>query len=282
MRGLRALLCMMIGLVIGSIVGITIVNITHKKNKQTTTTEMTTETEIAMATESDRASQTDAQEATADTPDTEAPLVITDAEQPQSLTDILNESLVSYSALAEVQCRQLVVVRARDNEADISMYTCDEQGKWEDTGCTTTGYVGANGVSRDSYEGSRMTPAGVFPIGDAFYIEETPQTGLDMFRVTENTYWVDDPESEQYNQRVELSGEKTWNSAEHMIEYASAYKYGFVVNFNMNPVEPGRGSAIFFHVGNQPTLGCIATSEDMVLLYLSKLSADQHPYIVIQ
>ena len=162
------------------------------------------------------------------------------------------------------------------------MYICDADGKWTETGLTTEGYVGTNGVSRESYEGSRMTPAGVFPIGEAFYIEEKPKTGLSTFQITENTYWVDDEDSELYNQRIELDGEKTWQSAEHMIEYTDAYKYGFVVEYNQNPVEPGRGSAIFFHVGQQPTLGCIATTEDMVLAYLAELSKDMHPYIVIQ
>ena len=74
-----------------------------------------------------------------------------------------------------------------------------------------------------------MTPAGVFPIGEAFYIEEKPKTGLSTFQITENTYWVDDEDSELYNQRIELDGEKTWQSAERMIEYTDAYKYGFVV-----------------------------------------------------
>lgn len=285
MKGIRALLCMMIGLVIGSIVGITVVNISHKKEKRNVTTEVTAAptTEMALATETDPATQTDIAPATVMDADTEEEILeVSDAEQPQVLTDILKESLVGYDALAKVGCRQLITVKANQNEADIAMYTCNDQGKWTDAGLTTTGYVGQNGVSRESYEGSRMTPAGAFPIGEAFYIEEKPETGLSMFQITENTYWVEDSESELYNQRVELSGEKTWQSAEHMIEYTSAYKYGFVVNFNMNPVEPGRGSAIFFHVGNQPTLGCIAAPEEMVLAYLAKLDETLHPYIVIQ
>ena len=162
------------------------------------------------------------------------------------------------------------------------MYVCGENGLWADAGLTTEGYVGENGVSRESYEGSRMTPAGVFPIEEAFYIEDKPETGLTTFQITENTYWVDDVESELYNQRIELAGEKTWKSAEHMIEYPDAYRYGFVVGYNMNPVEAGRGSAIFFHIGGQATLGCIATSEEMVLEYLKKLDETMHPFIVIQ
>lgn len=288
MKSLRFLLCAMIGLVIGSVVGIVIVNIGHDRQKrhQTTTTEAATEEMTAIdataATPEDATPMDVVDNMEADEETTTEDSRIPDEEQPQALVQILRDSLVDFSQLEAVGCRQLIVVKSEQEQAEISMYVCDTDGRWNDVGLSTTGYVGSNGVSRDSYEGSRMTPAGVFPVGDAFYIEDAPETGLSTFQVTENTYWVDDADSELYNQRVELDGEKTWSSAEHMIEYPQAYKYGFVVNFNMNPVEPGRGSAIFFHVGNQATLGCIATSEDMVLAYLEKLSKDQNPYIVIQ
>ena len=282
MKNLRMLFCMLMGLLIGSVLGIVIANLTHnqqkKKHAQMAATEVTA---TADATAGDVATPMEEQMHTAqDATGTDA--AVPDEAQPEALTEILNRSLVSYAQLAEVSCRQLVVVDADHDKATISMYICDTDGKWTDTGLTTEGYFGANGVSRESYEGSRMTPAGVFPIGEAFYIEEKPKTGLSTFQITENTYWVDDEDSELYNQRIELDGEKTWQSAERMIEYTDAYKYGFVVEYNQNPVEPGRGSASFFHVGQQPTLGCIATTEDMVLAYLAELSKDMHPYIVIQ
>lgn len=249
MKNLRMLFCMLMGLLIGSVLGIVIANLTHnqqkKKHAQMATTEVTA---TADATAGDAATPTEEQMHTAgDAIGTDA--AVPEEAQPEALTEILDRSLVSYAQLAEVSCRQLVVVDADHDKATISMYICDAVGKWTDTGLTTEGYVGTNGVSRESYEGSRMTPAGVFPIGEAFYIEEKPKTGLSTFQITENTYWVDDEDSELYNQRIELDGEKTWQSAEHMIEYTDAYKYGFVVEYNQNPVEPGRGSAIFFHVG---------------------------------
>lgn len=280
MKNLRMLLCMLMGLLIGSVIGIVIANVTHsqqkKKHAQMTTTEETAtadaeETTVSMdelQTASDAATSTDA--------------AISEEDQPETLTAMLKRSLVSYEQLAGVDCRQLIVVDAKQEKASISMYVCGENGLWTDTGLNTEGYVGTNGVSRESYEGSQMTPAGVFPIGEAFYMEAKPSTGLETFQITENTYWVDDVDSELYNQRIELDGEKTWKSAEHMIDYPDAYQYGFVVDFNMNPVEAGRGSAIFFHVGDRATLGCIATSEDMVLAYMEKLSKNMHPYIVIQ
>lgn len=280
MKNLRMLLCMLMGLLIGSVIGIVIANVTHsqqkKKHAQMTTTEVTATADAEKTTVSMDELQTASDAATS----TDA--AISEEDQPEALTAMLKRSLVSYEQLAGVDCRQLIVVDAKQEKASISMYVCGENGLWTDAGLTTEGCVGENGVSRESYEGSWMTPAGVFPIEEAFYIEDKPETGLPTFQITENTYWVDDVESELYNQRIELAGEKTWKSAEHMIEYPDAYKYGFVVGYNMNPVETGRGSAIFFHIGDRATLGCVATSEEMVLAYLKKLDETMHPYIVIQ
>ena len=78
---------------------------------------------------------------------------------------------------------------------------------------------------------------------------------------------------------MEGSQYQDWSSAEHMIDYSS-YEYGFVIGYNLDCVK-GAGSAIFFHIGSGPTAGCVATSSDMVLSYLSKLSAQSHPYILI-
>lgn len=282
MKNLRMLFCMLMGLLIGTVAGIVLTNVMHsqqKKRQTGRTTEAVTEETTAMD-----AASTDTEEIQTQT-DAAATLEdarVSDDRQPEALTEILDRSLVSYSQLADVSCRQLIVVDAKQEKAVISMYICDEHGLWTDTGLNTDGYVGQNGVSRESYEGSRMTPAGVFPIKEAFYIEDKPETGLSTFQITENTYWVDDAESELYNQRIELDGEKTWKSAEHMIEYPDSYKYGFVVGYNMTPVEAGRGSAIFFHIGDRATLGCIAAPEEMVLEYLKKLDETMHPFIVIQ
>ena len=60
----------------------------------------------------------------------------------------------------------------------------------------------------------------------------------------------------------------------------AAYRYGFVIGYNMPPV-PGKGSAIFFHVGSTPTAGCIAASEDHVLALLGRLDAAGSPQILI-
>lgn len=110
-----------------------------------------------------------------------------------------------------------------------------------------SGYVGANGVTEDMHEGGYATPKGIYSISDAFYIYEAPVTELSSFQITNDSYWVDDPNSVYYNQHIEGLENKDWESAEHMIDYTTAYEYGCVIDYNTDAVY-NAGSAIFFHV----------------------------------
>ncbi len=196
------------------------------------------------------------------------------------------EAMIQALAIAgygvnDLSAGQLIVVNSSGSNAVVSMYEKQSDGKWLDCNLTSFGFVGSNGVDTKSVEGDRKTPFGLFPIGDMFYIDSPPSTGLGSFPVTEDTYWVDDPSSAYYNMRVEGTANMDWNSAEHMIDYYSSYKYGFVIDYNTNPIVPGKGSAIFFHVGYAPTAGCVAVSEGDVLSYLAALDGSRSPYILI-
>ncbi len=196
------------------------------------------------------------------------------------LDEILELNSNTAQELYEMGCRQLVTVQSSGSSATIDFFTF-EDGAWKHSeDMTCSGYVGSNGVTYDMYEGGYASPAGLFPVGEAFYIYEQPATGLSSFQITEDTYWVDDPDSAYYNQRVDGRKNKDWNSAEHMIDYASSYEYGFVVDYNTD-AEYNKGSAIFFHISDDPTAGCIGTSRDDVLLYLSALDESLNPYILI-
>lgn len=183
--------------------------------------------------------------------------------------------------VSDLSAQQLIVVNSQGSSAYVSMYQKSDDGKWTDSGISCYGFVGQNGVDEKSMEGDYKTPFGLYSIGDAFYIDSPPKTNLGSFQVTSDTYWVDDPDSSYYNQRVEGTSNMDWNSAEHMISYYSSYKYGVVINYNTNPIVPGKGSAIFFHVGSSPTAGCVAVSESDLLNYLSRLDKNQNPHILI-
>ena len=148
-------------------------------------------------------------------------------------------------------------------------------------GLIVHGFVGKNGVSRDAHEGANMTPFGLYSLGEAFYMKEKPETGLPSFEITPDTYWVDDPASAFYNLRREGTLEQDWNSAEHMIDFPYQYEYGFVIKYNMDPIVPGKGSAIFFHINDKCTAGCVAVSREECLAYLKALQQEKHPHILM-
>lgn len=247
-----------------------------EEQASTAPTEPETEESSATALPSEAETETPSEIATQpqDEPEPEQP----EPEQPEALLSILRSADLDID---ELNCGQLITVQSQGTGAYISFYQKNVNGLWENIGPDAYGYVGSNGAAVKAYEGDRVTPVGLYRIGSAFYTGSAPQTGLDTFGITADTYWVDDPNSRFYNQRVEGTGEMDWSSAEHMIEYSN-YRYGFVIEYNTQNIVPGIGSAIFFHCGSNPTAGCIAASEDTVLSYLSKLDAALSPYILIQ
>ena len=199
---------------------------------------------------------------------------------PEELEAYLSQNGNSVETLENIGCAQLGVVNSYGNSAEIRYFSKEGAAWQEDESLFCYGYVGSQGTVYEMSEQISGTPKGLYPIYEAFYIYEKPDTGLYTFEVTSDTYWVDDPDSAYYNQRVEGTANKDWDSAEHMIDYTYNYNYGFVVGYNM-PAEYNKGSAIFFHIGDSPTAGCVATSEGMVIEYLKNLDASNNPYILV-
>ncbi|MBR6924364.1 MAG: hypothetical protein IKH50_07495, partial [Oscillospiraceae bacterium] len=129
---------------------------------------------------------------------------------------------------------QVITVDSSDGSCYVSV--CEKENDSWICLFETTGAVGKNGVSANSTEGDYCTPEGVFDLGFAFGTQPVQDLKIEYREINENCYWVDDPLSPLYNQWVE-SDEISWNSAEHLIDYPSAYKYSVVINYNMDPVE---------------------------------------------
>lgn len=238
-----------------------------------TTTEKATSDEITITTTKD----TTEIETQAEAEATETNPVIL---APENMVNLLVQNDNSLDSLSEIGCKQFVTVSSNGSNAHIDFYELKENEWVLDEALSCDGFVGANGVTTDMHEGGYASPKGLYPIGDAFYIYNKPETGLSTFEVTNETYWVDDPDSKYYNKRVEGISDKDWNSAEHMIDYAAAYEYGFVIDYNPDAVY-NAGSAIFFHISYSSTAGCVGTDKDMVLQYLAKLDSTKNPYILI-
>ena len=121
--------------------------------------------------------------------------------------------------------------------------------------------IGRSGIRRDKREGDGATPAGRFPLRGALYRPDRlapPPTRLDLRPLATADGWCDDPANTEYNRFVRLPHparcEALWRGD-------ALYDLLIVVGYNDEPVEPGRGSAIFIHVaapGYAPTEGCVA------------------------
>ena len=159
-------------------------------------------------------------------------------------------------------------------EATVTVYQKDGDF-WKQTMTTDEAFVGKNGTTDSKHEGDGCTPRGIYTFGQAFGVAEDPGCTRDYLQVGEDDYWVDDPESEYYNQLVKKSEtEGKWNSAEHLVEETTAYKYAIAIDYNTS-CTPGNGSAIFFHcsTGNG-TAGCVSVPEDMMVELLQTIQDD--------
>ena len=196
-------------------------------------------------------------------------------------TDALDSAMDRAGITAEAlgSSSQILLVESAGTRATIYFYEKNDAGTFIcDQSMTASGWVGKGGVGAAA-EYKPVTPFGLYPIEEAFYTGNKPATGLSTFRITPDTYWVDDPSSRYYNQRVVGTADRDWDSAEEM--YVSPYRYGFVIGYNRVNIVPGAGSAFFFHVYAQPTDGCVGTNEAAVLSILSKLDASKNPRILI-
>ena len=128
--------------------------------------------------------------------------------------------------------------------------------------------AGRGGVTGAKHEGDGGTPAGTFPLVSVLYRKDRvqpPTSHLPVRPLLPNDGWVDEPSDPRYNRLVELPYPA---SAEQMWRDDGLYDALVVIGYNMEPVIPGAGSAIFLHVATPdfaPTAGCVAVSKDVLL-----------------
>jgi L,D-peptidoglycan transpeptidase YkuD (ErfK/YbiS/YcfS/YnhG family) len=128
--------------------------------------------------------------------------------------------------------------------------------------------VGRTGVAAVKKEGDGATPAGSYPLVSGFYRADRmtlPPSGLPMRALSPRDAWVDDPTDPNYNRLAALPYPA---HSEPMWLDEAVYDLLVVIGYNMGPVVPGAGSAIFLHVARpdfSPTAGCIAVAPDVLI-----------------
>lgn len=183
--------------------------------------------------------------------------------------------------------RQLLVVEAPDYvsiRAKLTLWELEnEDAGWRQVGAAPAA-IGRSGVSPLKREGDGRTPAGRFRMGTGFGALPAP-AGTWPYRVTnERDYWVDDPNSPDYNKWIRFDGvpEERWKSFERLT--IPPYRKAAVIRYNDRPIVRGRGSAIFFHVWGGPdsgSAGCVTTTEADVLRVLEWMVPEAEPVMAI-
>lgn len=152
--------------------------------------------------------------------------------------------------------------------------TADGFVTWADN--TVRCALGRSGVTRTKREGDGATPAGSFALLNILFRPDRlthPQTHLPTRPLAADDGWCDDPDDPAYNQPVKLP---YTGRCETLWRDDGLYDVIGVIAYNMDPVTPGLGSAIFLHVATsdfQSTEGCVA----LAIADLQKLLADVVP-----
>jgi L,D-peptidoglycan transpeptidase YkuD (ErfK/YbiS/YcfS/YnhG family) len=157
---------------------------------------------------------------------------------------------------------------------------------WRPSGGPFPARLGWGGLSDDRREGDGTTPAGTFRIHPTMYGNEAnPGVAFPYRRVHCGDWWDEDPSSPTYNsfQHVPCGARPPFAvKSPGMWQSPRAYPYLAVVEFNMRPVVPGRGSGIFLHAQTGgATNGCVSLRRSDLLRVLRWLEPTSTPYIAI-
>ena len=183
------------------------------------------------------------------------------------------------------ESEQLIFATNRDSSSVLVTIHALERnnGVWHLIFPTFTGSIGEMGFAAidKKREGDGKSPSGIFPLGIAFGYDPSVVTKMPYRQATDDDFWVDDVNSEDYNKWVK--GKPNAASWEKMKRDDDQYKYGVVIEYNMHPIIKGKGSAIFLHVwkGGESTVGCVSMPEEMVLKILGWLDTAKKPLIIM-
>jgi L,D-peptidoglycan transpeptidase YkuD (ErfK/YbiS/YcfS/YnhG family) len=185
-----------------------------------------------------------------------------------------------------VGCKQALVVTPTGPHPFSATLTCYQKNndEWVVRSGPIPAVTGPKGITPapNKKEGDGHTPAGIYALGPAFGYAPAIATKLLYRQCTDQDYWIDEAQDDQYNTWV--VGKPVGKSYERMKRDDDAYAVGAVIQYNTKPVVKGKGSAIFFHVwtnADKPTAGCVAIERKTLEDILAWLDESQQPHIVI-
>jgi L,D-peptidoglycan transpeptidase YkuD (ErfK/YbiS/YcfS/YnhG family) len=134
--------------------------------------------------------------------------------------------------------------------------------------------LGKGGIKQKEREGDFITPKGKFKLIKIYYRSDRVKkinTSIKKFKIKKNMGWCDDVSSNYYNKQIKINKKI---SHEKLYRKDNVYDILVVLNYNLNPIIRGKGSAIFLHVAKknyERTQGCIALKKSELLYLVSKI-----------
>ena len=134
--------------------------------------------------------------------------------------------------------------------------------------------IGKRGIGNKRKEGDKITPKGKFKITTILYRGDRVshfKSKITSILIKKNMGWCDDAKSKHYNKLIKLPSKFKY---EKLFKKENIYDIILVLNYNMNPIVKGKGSAIFIHVAKKnykKTEGCIALKKFDLLKILKEL-----------
>jgi L,D-peptidoglycan transpeptidase YkuD (ErfK/YbiS/YcfS/YnhG family) len=182
----------------------------------------------------------------------------------------------------------LITVDASDADATVVTVTLWQRttGCWTVAGGPWTGRIGSSGFSDHHREGDDTTPTGAYGIGLIMY-GDAPNPGVryPYHNLVCGDWWDEDPTSPAYNtfQHVPCGQSPPFGgSSEPLWQERQAYPSFALIDYNVGPVAPGAGSAIFLHADTgAATTGCVAVAPAALDTLLRWLNPSDSPLIVM-
>ena len=144
--------------------------------------------------------------------------------------------------------------------------------------------IGKKGIGYKRKEGDLITPSGQYKIKFLLYRKDRVKilTKLKKKVIKKNMGWCDDPKSVHYNKLVKLPFA---HKHEKLFKKENIYDIILVLNYNMNPIKKGKGSAIFIHIANnnfKKTEGCVAIKKPSLLKLIKEINPNTKVKISLQ
>jgi L,D-peptidoglycan transpeptidase YkuD (ErfK/YbiS/YcfS/YnhG family) len=158
----------------------------------------------------------------------------------------------------------LSVVGVGGSDAKMDVWQRTTAG-WQPVGSGIPAKIGAKGMSAGHYDGSMMTPLGIYTLDFAFGTDPNPGGGLQYVQVTPDHWWDGDMKSPTYNtmqvcEKAQCPFNTDPSSGTENLDIPQ-YKHAVVMGVNKQRV-PGKGGAFFVHTTDGgPTAGCVAIDD---------------------